>query len=85
MDTTTSGCSIWRDSEMSSRTMNPQTGWLVRDPKGRVVVSGNFMVYRTRMEAVWRSYDEVAPVGYQCESWWAAARKRGYTVEKVSL
>jgi len=64
--------------------MRKQTGWLVRDPKGRVVVSGRWMVYSTRGEAVWQAYRQ-AESQLMIDQWWPKARKAGYTVEKVEL
>lgn len=67
--------------------MKKQTGWLVRDPKGRVVKSYDAIAYCNRGTAIheaWQNrcdYVDLFSVG----DWWVQAQKDGYTVEKVAL
>jgi hypothetical protein len=64
--------------------MKKTTGWLVRDPKGRVVRSGVCLVWDTRrdaIEAAWWPVD----TNEDLQRYWRNARREGYTVERVEL
>jgi hypothetical protein len=69
--------------------MRKQTGWLVRDPKGRVVVCFGAMVYQRKTDAIANAWSECCASSQGWSEWWRDNRKYrgrdGYTVEKVSL
>jgi hypothetical protein len=61
-----------------------QHGWLVRDPKGKVVSDGESLVFETKERAIyaiwWGTDTNDGNV-----TWWRKARREGYTIERKEL
>lgn len=61
-----------------------QYGWMVRDPKGKIVSDGSAVVFTNKADAIyriWWSFD----INESYTIWWRKARREGYTVERVEL
>ena len=64
-----------------------QHGWLVKNPKGEVVVNhrvkGGALVSNTRANAIWNASAEYFQGTVQ--EWWERRVKDGYIVERIEL